>query len=229
VIPPDLAALLADGDDADLLRVIAQERERNREWAEGALMELHRRHVKWLYRLCHRICAEFLADVSQTENLLNRTLWRVYQRAERFEPVLANCAGDPNRTAMAVRCWMIRQAKWLAKDVAESSAMRRQNEDGGSGLVEQIGCEDEEPPECSPEVRAAIDRLPARERHVVLAFYFFTDCESGKPVPPNENIDLYCARRWGTSPPNVRKIRSRALEMLREWIIPATSPATATR
>lgn len=229
VVSSEVAELVATEDDAGLLKLIAIERDRNREWADAALMELYLRHLRGLYPVCHRICSMYLADESQAENLLNRTFWRVFRRAEKFDPVRAGCAGDAERTSAAVRCWMVRQARWLAKDIAESTAVRRSDEDGGSEAVEQVGREDGELPECSPEVFAAINRLPERERHIVLAFYFFTDADTHGPVPPNENIDVYCARRWGTTPANVRKIRSRALDMLREWLPPPASRAAVTR
>jgi DNA-directed RNA polymerase specialized sigma24 family protein len=229
VVPPDLAALLAAADDAELLRIIGANRDSDRGWADAALMELHQRHVRFLYPVCRRICSVYLADESQTENLLNRTFWRVYRAAERFDPIRAGCLGDPERITRSVRSWIARQAHWLAKDIAGSTAVRRPCEEGGSELVDQVGQEDDELLECSDEVRAAIDRLPERDRHIVLASFFLTDGDTGRPVPPNENIDAYCAGRWGTTASNVRQIRGRALTSLREVLSPPHSPATVTR
>jgi RNA polymerase sigma factor (sigma-70 family) len=229
VVPPDLAAILAAAGDAELLQIIGENRDSDRGWADAALMELHRRHVKFLYHVCRRICSVYLADESQTENLLNRAFWRVYRAAERFNPVRAGCVGDSVRVTKAVRSWMARQARWLAKDIAGSTAVRPPYEEGGSELVDQVGREDDERLECSDEVRAAIGRLPERDRHIVLAFFFLTDGDTGQPVPPDENIDAYCARRWGTTASNVRQIRSRALTSLGETLSPPHSPAAVTR
>jgi RNA polymerase sigma factor (sigma-70 family) len=228
VVSPELAELLAGGSGADLLKIIGDERERNRQWAEAALTELYKRHVGVLYPLCRRICAVYLADESQAENLLNRTFWRVFRVAERFDPGRTRCGGDAACLDRSVRYWIVRQARWLAKDII-GRAVGRAVEHDGQDALDQVGREDEEPPECSPEVTAAIDRLPGRERHVVLAYYFYTDCETDKPVPPDEAVDAYCARRWGTTAENVRKIRSRALAMLREWLTPAAPRPAATR
>jgi len=229
-ITQEMAALMASGDDADLLRIIAEERDRNREWAEAALMELHGRHVRVLYAVCLRICSVYLADEGQTENLLYRTLWRVFRCAEKFSREKANCVGcDAVMVSRAVRCWMIRQSRWLAKDIANSTAMSRQGE-GGSEEVEQVGIEDEDfTIECSDEVRAALNHLPERDRHILLAFYFFTDADTGRPLQPDENVDAFCARRWGTTKDNVRKIRSRALEAMQEWLAPVASPSAIRR
>jgi RNA polymerase sigma factor (sigma-70 family) len=230
-IPPDLAELLAGGTDADLLRIIGDERERNREWAEAALMELHRRHAKFLYPVCLRICEVFLADPNQVENLLSRTFWSVFRTAERFLPEKTNCNGDAACLHHAVRCWMARKARWLAKDIAERSAGRASVALCGPDSLDQLGQEDDDLSECecSEEMTAALNRLTPRERHIVLATYFFLDCETGNPVPPTEHVDVYLARRWGTTPPNVRQIRSRALAKLREMLTPVSTRPADTR
>src|SRR5262245_10854560 len=123
-ISPELAKLLADETDTDLLRIIGAEREQDREWADAALTELYRRHVDFLYPVCRRICDEYLGDPSQADSLLNRTIWRVFRTAERFVPAKTRCNGDAVCLQHAVRCWMSRKARWLAKDIAERHAGR---------------------------------------------------------------------------------------------------------
>jgi RNA polymerase sigma factor (sigma-70 family) len=230
-ISPDLANLVAEGTDADLLQIIGAERERNREWAEAALMELHRRNVQFLYAVCLRICTLYLADENQVDNLLSRTFYRVFHTAERFVPDKTRCNGDAECLRCAARAWMARKARWLAKDIIERHSRQSLSPLSELDPPDTFGPVDDELPECSGKTAAAIDRLPARERHIVLASYFVQDCETGIPVPPNEHVhvDKYLARRWGTSEDNIRKIRSRALEKLREMLTPATVRPAKTR
>ena len=229
VVSDEIAALVAEGDDADLLAVIAAERERDREWASAALMELYRRHVRPLYAICRRICSRYLGDDNVCADLLNRTMWKVYRVAERFDRAKAGCESDRDRTSAAVFAWMCQWAKWLAKDVLASAVGRDPQVTGGSEEVNLIGSVDEEPVECSDEVRQALELLPERDRHIVLAFFFATDGDSGGPVPPGENIDIYCARRWGITATYVRKIRERSLAQLREYLSPAFAPTAPAR
>lgn len=228
VLSPELVALVAEGGDADLLRIIADEREKNRSWAEAALSELHTRHAAELYVSCSRLCRHYLAaDATLAADLLNRVMWRVFNRAEKFDVTKAGCGGDRERTTAAVRLWMIRQARWMAKEVLKGASIRDPHLIEGSDYVEAVGREDEEPYECSAAVHVAIERLPARERHIVLAYFFATDGDTGGPVQPDESVDVYCARRWGITTDYVRKLRERALDKLREYLTPLVASATA--
>jgi RNA polymerase sigma factor (sigma-70 family) len=225
----ELAELLAGGTDADLLGVIGAERDRDRASAEAALAELQRRHVSYLYAVCRRICSVYLADPDQAEDLVNRTLWRAFHTAERFEPAKTKCDGDPVCLQRAVHCWLARKAWWLARDVMRQHARRPTVSLWEPETLDQFEHDGDGPPECSEEVANALNRLSARERHVVLATYFLGDCETGKPVPPDEPADAYLARRWGTTQANIRQIRSRALEKLRDMLTASAPRPTGTQ
>lgn len=229
VVSADAAALVAGEHDAGLLRIIGEERRKDQELADAALAELYRRHVEFLYPLCCRVCSVYLSDSSQAENLLARTMWGVYKNAEKFDPARARCADDAACVSRAVRLWIARRARWLAKDIAQTAAASDRRVVREPELLDQVAEESDETVELDDEVVAALRRLPERERHVVLAHYLFTDSETGRLIPPEENIDAYCARRWGTTAANIRKIRSRALESLKEWLTPSASPAAARR
>jgi DNA-directed RNA polymerase specialized sigma24 family protein len=218
-ISSELADLIACGDDSALLKIISDERLRNVVWANAALMELHKRHSpSFLFPLCKRLCSQYLRNESDARDMLHRLLWRIFGRAERFDPVKAKCQGDQSRVKTAVRSWMAQEAKWLAREIVRLPALVKGFiQKGGIDIEEHEASKiDNEASEPSERVRKALVKLSHDQRFVILAKFFFTDMSSGGPIPPNEAIDTFCARRLNKTAPYIRQLRSRALKALRE-------------
>jgi DNA-directed RNA polymerase specialized sigma subunit len=70
------------------------------------------------------------------------------------------------------------------------------------------------------EVMVLLNRLPERERRVLMITVLFRDPETGCTIQ-DEQVDAYAARRLGLTPEHVRQIRRRAIRELRAMFNPA--------
>lgn len=143
------------GDDQSLLRRI-QRRE------ETALEELYDRHSTAVYSLALRI----VGDRAAAEDVLSDVFWRVWRRAETF---------DPGRGS--VTAWLLTIARRRALDELRMGARRQRRErspDAGAGHQAPAPTPEGEAlaGEVQQHVRGALSALPPEQRAPIeLAFF----------------------------------------------------------
>lgn len=208
--------LIADESDPSLLCWIGLASE-DRDQAEEAFRELHRRHAKELY---HRVKAwvDSMSDsrrrVLDDEALTSATFIKAYQEAGSF---VDKSRGDRERGACQVKKWLFGMAQNLAFD--ELKAPRSQITLQLS--AEEVGEETEDEELAVPsisearsrQVREALETLPDVDRdilHTCLAFRAFGD--NADALPDDVRRDLL--GRHGLAEATFRQRKSRALKKL---------------
>jgi RNA polymerase sigma factor (sigma-70 family) len=209
VLPTDLER----HSDAELLECVA-ERATDVRAARAAEAEFYARHARYLYGvLMQRVRRPLALSGREVEDLVQETFFRAFARAATYRPAEDDVPDGHRRRS---RAWLGKIAErlladWLA-DVREISA---------SHYLETLPEPEPPPPSSrSPKLRLlreALDTLNERERDVLcVAALYYRPGEAHQRLPNQVSAEL--ARRWQTTPENVRAIRSRATKKLKEYL-----------
>jgi RNA polymerase sigma factor (sigma-70 family) len=203
--------------DADLFaRIVAAEPP---DWARPAKQELYQRHAGYLYTVLSRKAHRLLSACGWSpEDLLHETFARAFERAPSFHeaPGLG-----PDQERRRTRAWLGRIAEHLLAD-----SLRSLREIATSSDVEEIP--DPGPPSSGSAgtrwVQEALDLLTERERDVLRVSAMYLRVGESHQRLPNQ-VAQELAARWGTTNDNVRAIRHRALNRVREYVQAASAAA----
>ena len=204
--------------DSELLRRVS-ERQVEPIQARAAEGEFYSRHVRYLYGvLVHRVRGPLALTGRETEDLVQETFFRAFERAHTFS---IGDAVDDESLRRRTRAWLGRIAQrlladWLSghREIAASPFL----ESWADALVEE---EDAPPSSRSPQrqlLRDALDTLTERERDVLRVAALYHRPGNEHQRLPNE-VSAELARRWGTTNENVRAIRSRAMKKVRDFAL----------
>lgn len=163
-----------------------------------ALAEISDRHARPLYSLALRM----LDDRGWAEEVVQDVLFRLWSRPELYDP----SRGD-------LRVWLLAVTHHAAVDALRSRRGTRRLREQGTELIETYPGERDDPVELvwqglqAESVRAALDELPADQRHIIeLAYY--------KGMTQSEMAALL-GQPLGTIKSRVRTAMSRLRETLR--------------
>lgn len=184
--------------------------------AEEAWEEFFYRHRAYVLGVCRRF-RNVLGD--GVEDLAQETLIRVYRKAHTFKP-LENA--NPDHERAHVRAWLGRIANRLCL-----SALRRTQpvdpvDEGLSDTSEPSLVGDDSSP--SPLVaqrrtliREALRTLTERERDILVASFAWYEPGAGCHRMPSEELAALM-ERFQTTAVNIRQIRARTLDKVRQYI-----------
>jgi RNA polymerase sigma factor (sigma-70 family) len=209
---PKTAIDFSSDSDADLLGFMAM-REGDPEAARDAFAEFYQRHAPWLYDALCRSRRRLVGSEDGASDLVQDTFRKAYERAHTFE------LGDlinPDAVRRRARTWLCSIANNTSHDHQRSH----------DGMVRAIALADlsREPEAIEPEVsldaetiRDALEALTDRERDVILDTAYYLKVGVGHQRLPNE-ASAALARRWNTTPENIRAIRSRTIKKIKETL-----------
>jgi RNA polymerase sigma factor (sigma-70 family) len=214
--PPDLS-----GDPDDDLLVFMTWKQDDPAVAREAWAELYRRHAPYLFGVCCKAFLKTLKTRDRVSDLVTDVFKRVYERAESFKP---SGLKDAEAMRKRIRAWLGTIARRMFLD-----RLPPKDAPAAECQLEQDHWQDIAQPESTEEsgcrVTAAVKAAPQkvlteREREVLGVTLHWYDPSSDHQRMPNE-VAAELAKRLGTTPENLRKIRERALAKIEEEVIKA--------
>jgi RNA polymerase sigma-70 factor, ECF subfamily len=209
---PDLSA---DPDD-DLL-VFMTWKQDDPAVACEAWAEFYRRHAPYLFGVCYKAFGKTLKTRHRVSDLVTDVFKRVYEHAESFKPSGLKC-----REAMRkrVRAWLGTIARRMFLDrlpPKDAPPECQLDQDHWQNIAQPEAGEESGGPLIAV-VKAAMEKLTEREREVLRVTVHWYDPSSDYQRLPNE-VAAELAKRLGTTPENLRKIRERALAKIEAEVI----------
>ena len=220
--PVEIHPDLTGAPDEDLLALMArQDDEESAAIARAAFDAFYKRHERFVYYACRRRFSGFI-DEATTEDLVDDTFIRVYERAETFRP---SESSDPDKRRGWVRAWLITIAANLLRSSfrANAGAIEVQLTDEEWSQLDEDTCggtsAEPEPLE-NQLVREAFEQiLNAKQKLVVEATLDSYKVDSGRKQQRLSNEDSKAlAEKLGTTPEDVRQTRKRAYKKMREYV-----------
>ncbi len=210
----DNCSFLSEEADNQLL-VRMRMRDEDPSAAREAWAEFYRRHVEYLYRVCRRAYSGVL-DEAGIRDLAQDTFIRAYERAETFD---SGELTDPEKLRLRARAWLGKIALNILRTMLRGQA--------GTSTHSLEWEEWEKVPEPPPAVnsnsiesglvRNALATLPEREQHVLRVTYqWYRPDKKHQRLPHGVVANL--AETLGTTPVNIRQMRSRALKKIEQYL-----------
>ena len=186
----------------ELMRVIREKVDSDREEAMSAFGELYDIYKDVLWGLCVKVCGD-----NATADLVYERTWKNIQNHPNYDYLKYN---------VSFETWMSRIAHNAWRDVMKKTVPMA--EDTIDDIIASEVGEEEEEREPSANARLideAMAELTEREREI-LKIYLTYDTDKKLHVPQDVLDELQ--KRYQTTPANLRKIKSRALEKVRDYV-----------
>jgi DNA-directed RNA polymerase specialized sigma24 family protein len=181
--------------------------------AYGAFYE---RHEPWLRAMIRTRRLGKLVDWDEgRKDAVQLTFQRAYRRAGTFRlDDLAGCGGDD--AARKVRAWLGGIATNVIADILRAQRtevpLYEDRHDAPPTPLELL--DPEGPPPAVEALAAELEKLSEKEQEVIAADMEHKTGMANEHLPPGIAQEL--ASRWGSTTANVRKVRQRAHQKLRE-------------
>lgn len=192
-------------------------------WADAAFCEFYSRHSSYMYVVCCDV-AEGLHGEAWIQDVFEQTFERAYEIAGSFK--LSKPVPQDQETRL-VRGWLGKIANFQLRALLRN---HESEQTYGEEKWEEIDCTtggepaDEDAP-CVPHERKLIDEaletLTERAQLVIrTTFQYHRIGKKHQRLPNKVAQDL--AEKLGTTPENLRKIRERALENIKDYVAEQT-------
>lgn len=209
----DEEILISQETDEDLLIYISM-KDDDPDTAKIAFKEFYRRHAPYLYNVLVRQYHS-LQGTTEINDLLQDTFLKAYRKAGTYK-----CIGTKNlkESEANVRAWIGKIAKNTHND------NYRKNKNNKKEYLEDIEWENipNRPESVNVKteekqiIEKALDTFSERDKAIILASYQYYDFEEGDFKIPREELKALCDR-FQTTRDNVRQIRKRALQKIKEY------------
>jgi RNA polymerase sigma factor (sigma-70 family) len=203
---------LTNETDVDLMGYMSMSDE-DPSTAREAWAEFYKRHVDYLYGVCHRAYEHTLGGGAGVGDIVAETFHRAFQKAELFD---ANGIDDPVRIRRRTRAWLGRIAQRLVLETLRG-AQRLPTCQFEIETWENIPEQPSLPPrddKLIKQVRDALGQLSEKEQLVIrVTFEWHQPGRIHQRLPNDVTTDL--AETLETTPENLRQIRRRALNKIR--------------
>ena len=216
-VKPTARTRFADETDEDLLVYMSMQAD-DPSNAEEAWEEFFHRHSEYVLGVCRRF--QNVLGEAGAQDLAQETLIRVYRKAHTFKP-LAN--GNPSDARARIRAWLGQIANRLFFSTLRRTPNLDPIEDGLLEVPEWPHL-DGDGTSSSPLVaerlrliREALGTLTERERDVLLASFAWYEPGGACRRMPSEELTTL-TERYQTTAVNIRKIRERAFDKVRQYI-----------
>lgn len=206
---------LTDESDADLLVYMAMADD-DPACARVAWEAFYRRHVEYLYRVCLRAYSGILGGEAGAADLVAEAFRAAFENAHKFDPAGIT---DANRLRLRARAWL----GWIARRIVQDILRGRSRLPTQSLELDhwQQVAEHERPGAGASAkedaVRQAVESLSEREQLVIRTTLQWYRPEKQHQRLPND-IAADLARTLGTTPENLRQIRSRAMKKIADFL-----------
>lgn len=194
--------------DEDLFIMMSQRNEKEKE-AQEACRIFYAKYEKFLWNLCLRVCNN---NEELAKDVFMNTMTAVYLKAHSY-----------NAAKSKVTTWISNIAKHEMLDMLDILNEKRIGEKSFVELDGNIAIPDvkdniniETPNEKA--LNEALQVLSQKERDILLTYMMYYD---GNKHLPNEDIKFLC-ERYETTSVNLRKIKQRALEKVKNHILQNT-------
>lgn len=184
-----------------------------------AWAEFYRRHVGYLFGVCYKAFGKTLKTKDRITDLVTDVFKRVYEHADSFK-----LSGLTDRDAMRkrVRAWLGTIARRVFLDGLPPEnappAECQLEQDHWQNIAQPDGV-DKPDSELIAVVKNAMQKcLTEREQEVLRVTLHWYDPGSEHQRLPND-VAAELARRLGTTPENLRKIRERAIAKMEAEVI----------
>ena len=205
----------ANETDVDLMGYMSMNAE-DPSTARDAWAEFYKRHVDYLYGVCHRAYEHILSGETGVGDIVAETFHRAFRRAELFD---GNGIADPDRLRRRTRAWLGRIAQRLVLDTLRGS-QRLPTCQFETETWQNIPDRPRQPvrdDKLIRQVRNALDQLSEKEQTVIRVTFEWHQPGKIHQRLPNEVVtDL--AETLQTTPENLRQIRRRALVKIRKLL-----------
>ena len=216
----ELAALVRDESDFGLLKLMAR-RDQDEAWADAAWREFYNRHKAYMWTVCGNV-AEDLHGEAWVEDIFVQTFERAYEKAATFK-LPADVSGETE--TRLVRAWLgVIAANLLRRLLRNHECEQTKDDEEWDTIIDSAAPSDAREEQDTPELSArrkliteALDTLTEREQLVLRTTYQFYRIGKRFQRLPN-SVSQELAQQLGTTPENLRKIRERALEKVRDYI-----------
>ncbi|MDY7011939.1 MAG: sigma-70 family RNA polymerase sigma factor [Planctomycetota bacterium] len=213
---------LANESDADLLVYMAMADD-DPACARAAWEVFYRRHAEYLYRVCLRAYGGILGGEAGVADVVAEAFRAAYENAHMFEP--AGIA-DADRLRLRARAWLGWIARRIVQDILRGRGRlpTRELEPDRWQQVPAIERAGGGPSAKEGLVRQAVESLSEREQLVIrTTFQWYRPEKQHQRLPNDIAADL--AETLGTTPENLRQIRSRAMKKITDFIQARTAEA----
>jgi RNA polymerase sigma factor (sigma-70 family) len=187
---------MTEYSDEDLLVLMSFQKENKKE-AEEAFVVFYDRHKQFLWNLCCKVCR----DKDLAKDVMQNTWIAIYKYGSTYNAKKSN-----------INTWMSRIANNEMKDLLKIEAnYTHLNEEIYSISTDE---DEEDFDYISPEKRIldeALNELSERDKDVLFTYMRYAD---GKKHLPDEVIREIC-QRYGTTPENLRQIRKRSWDKVK--------------
>lgn len=204
-----------DETDADLMIYMSMAEE-DPAAAEEAWGEFYRRHVDYLYGVCHWAYDEIIGGETGVGDIVMETFQRAFRSAYLFDP---GGIDDLERARRRTRAWLGRIAQRLVQDTLRRRR-RMEMVHFEPKLWQQIPEKTEQPATDDAvvqRVREAVTELSEKEQIVVrVAAQWYRPGHDHQRLPNDIVADL--TRTLRTTPENLRQIRRRAFRKIRDHL-----------
>lgn len=213
---------LTGAPDEDLLVWMARQDDvESAAKAQVAFATFYERHQRFVYKACRRRFSDFI-DEATTEDLVDDTLIRVYERAGQFRP---GESSDPDQRRGRVRAWLVTIAANLLRSSFRANAGAKEvhlTDQEWAQLDEDTcgGMSAEPEPLEHRLVREAFELvLNAKQKLIVEATLDSFKVDHGRKQQRLSNEESKAlAEKLGTTPEDVRQTRKRAYKKIREYV-----------
>jgi RNA polymerase sigma factor (sigma-70 family) len=219
----EMQELIRTASDVELLGVIGNKTDPV--WSDSAFVEFANRHRDYMLSACSRT-AEALNGDAWVVDMVEDAFAEVYEQAGKFQ-VPKDAVGKVELQRRYVRGWMGKIAEYKLRGYLRGHDRESTEGDTGWEIVEKehpIQNAELEPDSSDSKndgdlslVNEALEQLNEREQLVIrTTFQFYRIGEKFQRLP-NKDADAL-AKQLNTTPENVRKIRQRAMEQIRQYI-----------
>jgi RNA polymerase sigma factor (sigma-70 family) len=215
--PPDLTG----APDEDLLAWMAmQDDEESANLARAAFAAFYERHEEYVYKRCRWRFSSFI-DEAATEDLVDDTFLRVFEKAGTFRP---SESSDSDLRRGRVRAWLVTVAANILRSSFRANAGAREvqlTDEEWARLDENTcgGVSVEPEPLEHRLVWEAFEQLNDKQKLVVETTLDSFKVEPGRKQQKLSNEDSKAlAEKLGTTSEDVRQTRKRAYKKMREYV-----------
>jgi RNA polymerase sigma factor (sigma-70 family) len=187
-----------EDSDEDLLIMTSFQNE-NEEEAKEAFKIFYDRHKQYLWNLCCKVCR----DIDMANDVMQNTWIAIYKYSHTY-----------NANKSSVKTWMSKIANNEMIDLLKKeTSFIHLNEDVYS-IPDVDDAEEITPSLEKREVDKALNLLSDKEKDILLTYMQYSD---GNKHLPDEVISELC-RRYSTLPANLRQIKKRSLNKVKDHI-----------
>jgi RNA polymerase sigma factor (sigma-70 family) len=215
----EIVAMLIEESDAGLLRIMGQQKQ-DAAWADAAFKVFHNRHSHYHWTVCLRVAHSLNGD-AWAEDIFKESFSRAYEKAGSFTLPAGKSSDEERRL---VRGWLGTIAENCLRMLLRHGHLEdTHNEEEWQQIEanESKKCPANTRSEYSEQeirtVHRALDALTEREQLVIrTTFQYFRLNRQFQRLPNHVTQEL--ADQLGTTSDNLRKIRQRALDRIRQIV-----------